>query len=140
MAFIPCPSCRRHVRGGDTSCPFCAAALTSEHASRAVPASSSRLGRGALFAFAVTVTACGGSTEGEPVTADTGAVDTGTAKADTATTTDGFVNDTGGPVAAYGGPPIDSSVPDTAKADSGPADDDGGPAPAYGLPPPDSGS
>lgn len=143
MSFIPCPSCRRHVRSGDSACPFCASALPSDHASRAIPRPTARLGRGALFAFAVSVTACGSSTEGDPITADTGTTtDTGSTKADTGSAADTLVNDTGGPVAAYGGPPIDSGVADTgAKQDtSTPPDEDGGPAPLYGLPPPDSGS
>src|SRR5688572_6284608 len=115
MSFIPCPSCRRHVRGGESACPFCATALPTDHASRAIPTSSSRLGRGALFAFAVSVSACSSSTDADTV-----------------------VTDTGGPVAAYGGPPIDSAVPDTSKADTG-IEDDGAPAAAYGLPPADTG-
>jgi len=130
MPFIPCPSCRRHVRGSDTTCPFCATALPSDHASRAVPSTTTRLGRGALFAFAVSVSACGASTEGEPIT-DTGL------KSD-AVGADTSVTDTGNPVAAYGGPPIDSAVPDTSKADTG-IEDDGAPAAAYGLPPMDGG-
>lgn len=131
MSLIPCPTCRRHIRGGTETCPFCATALPNDHLSRATPSSSSRLGRSALFAFAVSVSACGASTEGEPIT-DTGTAKTDTGTSDTATKSDGLVDDTGGPVAAYGGPP------DTGSPDTGSADDDGGPAPAYGLPPPDS--
>lgn len=135
MPFVPCPSCRRHVRAGDSSCPFCAASLAS--AGQPVPAASTRLGRGALFAFAVSVAACGGSTETE--TKDTGvATDTGGpapaygAPVDTGVADTG-VTDTGGAVAAYGAPP------DTGVADTGTPTDDGGPAPAYGLPPSDGG-
>ncbi len=134
--LIPCPSCRRHVRGAD-ACPFCHAALPSNL--RAVPASSKRLGRGALFAFAVSVTACGGSTESEaPTVTDTGAkpTDTGTTTTDSMT-----VDDTGGPVAAYGGPPDTGAVDSSTTTDSATKDtrdDDGGPAPAYGLPPSDA--
>lgn len=129
--LIPCPSCRRHVRGA-VACPFCKTALPGDL--RAVPASSTRLGRSALFAFAVTVSACGGSTETEPPTVtDTGAKagDTGTTPGDTA-----VVDDTGGPVAAYGAP-ADTGTADTGTTDTGPKDD-GGPAPAYGLPPGDA--
>jgi len=133
MSFIPCPSCRRHVRGGESACPFCAAALPEDHASRAIPKSSTRLGRGALFAFAVSVSACGASTEGEPVTTDTGPV-----KSDAALDTGGTAPlygapaDTGGPAPAYGAP-ADTGPFDT-KGDTG-IDDDGAPAAAYGLPP-----
>lgn len=134
--LIPCPACRRHVRA-EAACPFCKSALPSDV--RAVPSSSTRLGRGALFAFAVSVAACGGSTESDPPTTTT---DTGAAKSDTGTTTDTgggsdtSVDDTGGPVAAYGAP-ADTGVVDTGPADTGPKDD-GGPAPAYGLPPSDA--
>lgn len=130
--LIPCPSCRRHVRGA-AACPFCHAALPSEI--RAVPSSTTRLGRGALFAFAVSVTACGGSTESEvPTVTDTGgkATDTGTTTSDTR-----VVDDTGGPVAAYGAP-ADTGVADTGITKDTAMDDDGGPAPAYGLPPSDA--
>lgn len=131
--MIPCPSCRRHVRAAAT-CPFCASALPVEM--RAVPASSTRLGRGALFAFAISAAACGGSTESDKTISDTGAssTDTGTKPSDTS------VDDTGGPVAAYGGPP-DTGVTDTGTSSDTGADtrDSGGPAPAYGLPPMDGG-
>jgi hypothetical protein len=140
MSLIPCPTCRRHVRVGDATCPFCASALPHDHASRAVPSASTRLGRSALFAFAVSVSACGASTESEPVVTDTGTTkgDTGTTNGDTGNAADTLVNDTGGPVAAYGAPadtgPVDTGSPDTGTTD------DGGPAPLYGLPPPDGGA
>lgn len=133
------------MRGGDAACPFCATALPT--ASRAVPASTTRLGRGALFAFAVSVTACGGSTDADTVT-DSGAADTA-AKADSGLAADTFGTDTGTVVAAYGGPPIDSGTSDTNRTDGNAdtradsnadtsVDDDGGAAPLYGLPPPDA--
>lgn len=131
--MIPCPSCRRHVRAA-AACPFCSASLPVEL--RAVPQTSTRLGRGALFAFAVSVAACGGSTESDKTVTDTGA-----SSGDTGTPTDtAMVDDTGGPVAAYGGPP-DTGSADTGTASDSAADtfkDDGGPAPAYGLPPSDA--
>jgi hypothetical protein len=131
--MIPCPSCRRHVRAA-ASCPFCAAALPVD--ARAVPSAGTRLGRGALFAFAVSAAACGGSTESDvPTVTDTGASksDTGTAPTDT-----GTVTDTGGPVAAYGAP-ADTGTTDTGSTTDTGVKDDGGPAPAYGLPPMDGG-
>ena len=133
--MIPCPSCRRHVKAAG-ACPFCHAALPAD--ARAVPAASTRLARGALFAFAVSAAACGGSTESDPKTV-TG--DTGTAKADTGTTTDSMVDDTGGTVAAYGAPADTGTVDTGSTKDSSTKDvlDDGGPAPAYGLPPMDGG-
>jgi hypothetical protein len=130
--MIPCPACRRHVRMA-AACPFCSAALPAE--ARAVPSAGTRLARGAMFAFAVSATACGGSTETDaPTVTDSGA------KSDTATTSDTTVDDTGGPLAMYGGPPMDSGTVDSNKADSsGDVTDTGAPASAYGLPPMDGG-
>ena len=148
MPFVPCPSCRRHVRAGDGACPFCAAALPSDP--QVVPAATTRLGRGALFAFAVGVAACSSSgDDGAP--ADTGVSDTGNpapaygAPVDASVTeggVDGGPKDTGGMSAAYGLPPdtgVDATSPDTGASDAA-ADtsDTGGPAPAYGLPPVDA--
>lgn len=58
MSFSPCLACRRHVRAGDETCPFCGVAAPPPRAS-ASP--TTRLTRGALFAFATTVAACGGT-------------------------------------------------------------------------------
>lgn len=123
MSLIPCPSCHRHVRVGDASCPFCAASVPSDV--RPVPSATTRLGRGALFAFAVSVAACGGTTESEP--AADGGTDTGATK-DTGTAADTSVTDTGTLSGAYGSPPPDTGVRDT-----------GAPAPPYGIPPTDGG-
>ncbi len=139
MPFVPCPSCRRHVRAGDAACPFCSEALPASL--QAVPAATQRLGRGALFAFAVSVAACGG-TETPETTTDTGAVSDGTTDSVTdtgAAKDDGIdTSDTGGPVAAYGGPPDTGVKPDTATdtAPDGTATDSGGGTPLYGSPPP----
>src|SRR5437660_940496 len=43
--LVPCPSCARHVRAADATCPFCAAALSVDAGARAVPAAPQRLGR-----------------------------------------------------------------------------------------------
>jgi hypothetical protein len=146
MSFVPCPSCRRHVRAGDAACPFCGAAGAAEPAvapSASVP--GQRLSRGAMFAFAVSVAACSSSGDdgnpglmygGPPIDAST--LDTGAA--------DGGL-DSGNPAPAYGAP-ADTGTPDASKPDTGNADtggasdvgadtsDTGGPAPLYGLPPP----
>ncbi len=144
MSFQPCLECRRHVRAGDGLCPFCGAVAP---APRASASPTTRLTRGALFAFATTVAACGG-TETPETTTDTGAVSDGTADgvADTGTKDDGIdTGDTGGPVAAYGGPPDTGLKPDTATdtapdvgdaATDGTATDSGGGTPLYGSPPP----
>lgn len=130
--LAPCPSCHRHVRAAHagSACPFCGVALT---AVTTIPSATQRLARGALFAFASTVVACGGNTAPEPTT-ETGA--TLDARADVLDSgnvappygippDDGSVDDTGGPVAEYGAPPPDGSV-----------DDSGDPMADYGAPPP----
>src|SRR5690606_6703274 len=65
--LVPCPSCSRHVRTHETSCPFCAAPLELSGAPpRRLP--PMRLGRAATLAFgtllgaSALVTGCGGST------------------------------------------------------------------------------
>jgi hypothetical protein len=60
----PCPSCQRHVRVSETSCPFCGMNVQALSAlpERAMPAA--RLGRAALFAFGVTAAAATASTVG----------------------------------------------------------------------------
>ncbi len=153
MPFVPCPSCRRHVRGDEPTCPFCANALDGAHAARAVPAANRRMSRGALFAFAASmsvagsVAACGGQTEpaasDAATVSDSGADDTGGNVAMYGAPADTGVSDDGGPVAAYGAPPdtgaADTNVSDDASSadsgsDDGGSEDDGGIIPAYGLP------
>ncbi|MGZ3423578.1 MAG: hypothetical protein ACXWUG_06460 [Polyangiales bacterium] len=128
MAFVPCPSCKRHVRSGDEACPFCASSMPGD--ARAIPALANgrRLGRSALFAFAVGVAGCSSSSDGGGTTTDSGTADTGS-KADAAD------EDTGGGMALYGAP-ADTGTPDTgSKTDAGDdVNDTGGAAPAYGLP------
>ena len=128
MPLIPCPSCHRHVRVADTACPFCSSSLPE--GARPVPSATTRLGRGALFAFAVSVAACGGTTESEPAT-DGGGTDTGATK--DSGSGDTSVTDTGTLSGAYGSPPPDTGVRDTGVTDTG------SPAPPYGIPPSDGG-
>lgn len=53
-ALLPCPSCARHVRRSETSCPFCACTLSLAHAPPR-PMPTERLGRAALMAFTTLV-------------------------------------------------------------------------------------
>lgn len=149
--LLPCPSCARHVRQSEQGCPFCGASLALESVERAAPG---RLGRAAMFAFgaamATSVAACGG---GSTPANDSGPaplyggppdssmmVDTGT-PVDSGSDVDSGTD--GGPVAMYGGPPVDAGdQTDTggpAPAYGAPAIDAGGPAPAYGAAPIDAG-
>ena len=134
--LLPCPSCARHVRVSDDTCPFCATTLPP----RAAPAlriPAGRLGRAALFALgtgAASVAACGGSTSTS--TYDDAGSSSGSSGSSgevgvpayglPALPVDGG---TDAPIlvdAAYGGPPHDAAAD---------AEADGSAAPAYGLPP-----
>ena len=53
--LVPCAGCGRHVRASESQCPFCGVTLESDLAARAVPSTTARLGRGAMFVFATTV-------------------------------------------------------------------------------------
>jgi hypothetical protein len=58
----PCPTCRRHVRVSESSCPFCGADVSAlgQLSARELP--STRLGRAALFAFGVGTAAAAANT------------------------------------------------------------------------------
>src|SRR4051812_45810637 len=125
MAFLPCPSCKRHVRAGDEACPFCASSMPADVRVAAAP--TRRLGRSALFAFAVGVAGCSSEGGVVPVYGAPAPTDTG-AKLDAE-------DDPGGGMALYGAP-ADTGAPDTGTKSDGGDDvmDSGGPAPAYRLP------
>lgn len=68
--FWPCPGCSRHVRRGDTVCPFCGGANDSPAATAPIQTIAGRLSRAALFAAgavgaAVATTDC--STSAQPL-------------------------------------------------------------------------
>ena len=154
--LVQCAGCGRHVRASESQCPFCGVTLESDLASRAVPSTSRRLGRGAMFVFATTVAigACApspGPSDAAPpseggVVQDGGG---GMALYGAPVPTDGgtMESDSGGPIAMYGGPPPvdagpgpDSGGPSPVDAGS-PLDDGGGVGPLYGGPfPADAGS
>jgi hypothetical protein len=147
--LAPCPSCRRHVRTTEASCPFCAAALPGDLADRVIPAPpgrlsrwgrkrpqtpapEGRLSRAAVFLFgaSLAVTGCGSDVTTDRSAAGVGG--SGGAGGNTATGTTSTGGDTGGDVPLYGGPPPDF--------DAGPDDDGGGQAEYGGPPPSDAGS
>ncbi|MFO0686185.1 MAG: hypothetical protein U0234_29250 [Sandaracinus sp.] len=127
MSLAPCPSCARHVRRTETSCPFCAASITLPPApTRRMP---ERLGRAALVTFGAAALATSASACGNAVPAyGAPAPDTGTAQADAATpAADAAIeNDAGEPMTLYGGPIFD----DAGDFDAGTSNAD------YGAPPP----
>ena len=132
--LVPCHSCRRHVRAGESGCPFCHAALPADHASRAAPDTNKRLARASAFLFAtsLTIAGCSGTATDEPkkVATDAGpdAKDNG-------------ADDTGGDHPFYGAVPIDTGTDETGDApsdakDAGVKDTGGGGGALYGAPPP----
>jgi hypothetical protein len=48
--FAPCPACARHVKEGDSTCPFCGANAPVASPPLAAPTAAGRLSRSALFA------------------------------------------------------------------------------------------
>ncbi len=118
--LLPCPSCARHVRVSEASCPFCTAALPLSHR-RAGPAPlpKRRLGRAALAAF------------GAAAIATSGCGDDGTAM--DSSVADSAIDTIPSFDAAYGGPPdtgpLDAAVdatPDAALDAAADASADGG--------------
>lgn len=131
--LAPCPSCSRHIKTTEKTCPFCKGALTDSHADAAIPGATGRLTRAAAFAFTASL-AVAGSTAA--CTSGVAAPNGGDASADGSTPP----RDEGGVQAAYGGPGLlDSSAPDATAPDATAPDDSGGGGAKYGGPPIDSG-
>ena len=128
QALVPCPSCTRHVRAAETSCPFCKNALPESHASGAVPSATQRMSRAAAFAFtaSIAVTGCSAGTTPIPVS------DSGTSKDGAVAREGGIVSDDGGHQAAYGAPAY-GGPPFVASTEP---DDSGGGQALYGAPAP----
>ncbi|HVU02360.1 MAG TPA: hypothetical protein VHE30_11440 [Polyangiaceae bacterium] len=111
--LIPCPGCSRHLRRSESACPFCGAdvrATMTVAPERTMP--TSRLGRGALFAFAaatVGAVACGGSSD---TNTGSNGIDKGDASTEDGSSGTGGVDGSGGlssgdggsAVALYGAP------------------------------------
>lgn len=116
MALRLCAGCNRHVRTSESACPFC-----GDTTAAPLPSPVSRATRAAMV-FGATVLVAGASA----------ACSDSATTTDAGTTTDAAV-DAQGPVAAYGGPPVDASAFDSALPDTGPVA-------AYGAPPVDAGT
>jgi hypothetical protein len=138
--LIPCPGCNRHVRQAESSCPFCATALSLANVpEHALP--RTRLGRAATFAFgatlvgATTLVGCGGDSEEGKKTGGGGSAgmpsQAGSASGGSSAGT-GVV----GPV--YGAPPFGGTGNDDGGAGTTSGGTSvggsGGPAPMYGAP------
>jgi hypothetical protein len=65
--LLPCPTCSRHIRVSESSCPFCATSVPARFENGRLPvAVPRRLSRAALFALgglAIAPVACAGETE-----------------------------------------------------------------------------
>jgi hypothetical protein len=68
MSFCPCPRCKRHVRAGESACPFCNAALPADFgpAPRVVAPVTGPFARAAILFMGAATTACS-SGSAEPV-------------------------------------------------------------------------
>ena len=152
--LVPCPSCERHVRASETTCPFCGSTVDlSGVPPPALP--NRRLGRAALVAFGATIaagvatTSCGGDTD-EPGRGGSGGSAAGGGGAGgsggtggngsgggstggSAGSSTGGSGGDGGSVGPVYGVPADSGPPDV-QATGGTAGD-GGIQPPYGIPP-----
>lgn len=110
--LVPCPTCARHVRVSEATCPFCAASLPDTKTP--MPGTSQRLSRAAAYAFTATVAAATGgalvacsssSAQTQALYGAPAVIDSGSDAADDA--------DSGGGQALYGAPaygaqPVDS--------------------------------
>jgi len=130
MALIACTGCKRHVR--HELCPFCG--THNELPAAAPPRPTAKLTRSALVlgaalglagcSSATGTTDAGSGTDGGGSSIDGGGggTDGGSMGTDSGSPADGGHD--AGPIAAYGGPPLNDA-----------GHDSGGLAPAYGAPP-----
>lgn len=138
--LVVCPSCNRHLRRSEITCPFCDADVGDAMANAAPrPIPVERLGRTAIFAFAAAnlgVAACGGVVETPaPVPVD-GSVNTGGAAGAGGAGNGGFIAQP-----HYGAPPPPTGGFGNGGASTGGTTGSGGYVivPPYGVPPPPSG-
>jgi hypothetical protein len=136
--LVPCDSCARHVRVADERCPFCGGAVSD--AMRAItppPLPSLQLSRAGFLALAAAMTLAGCKEDAPTIAKDPPKTKTSASatQADPAPAQDaGLVDDHGGVMAKYGGPPtFKPPSPSTSVSTPIPP-----PAmvPAYGAPPP----
>jgi hypothetical protein len=126
--LAPCPSCKRHVRVNESSCPFCKSEL--DLASLPTPVlPRTRLGRAATFAFGATLVGASalascGDDDGD--TQRRGEGGSAGSEANGGSDDDGV----GGATAGQGG-----RAGSSGSAGAGGKSGDGGPVPVYGGPP-----
>jgi hypothetical protein len=66
QSLAPCPSCSRHVRVVDRSCPFCDQPFDAPRTARVVDSSNGRVGRAAVLFLGAALAACGGAGAAAP--------------------------------------------------------------------------
>jgi uncharacterized membrane protein YgcG len=71
MSLAPCPSCSRHVKATETSCPFCKSTLAAR-AVTSVPIVKHRMTRAAAYAFGASLVVAGCTTGTSPDFGDAG--------------------------------------------------------------------
>lgn len=132
--FWPCPRCSRHIKRGDTVCPFCGSSAGQVGPTRG-PAAT-RLSRAAIFAgamgTAVATVDCGASAVPYGVPPMGTPVELGSTGA-----SDGPSDAAADATSASATPRTDSSTPsdDAELSDSSDTPDVPSPAVPYGLPP-----
>jgi hypothetical protein len=133
VTLFPCPSCARHVRVADASCPFCQTPLAA-HAPRRIP-DMSRLSRAAQVAFGAALAAACASEPGPgpvaPVYGAPAPVDDGGMGAPVEPVPEGTGGQAGGSAGGEAYQPEPSPPP---PPEQGPPE--GAVRPLYGVPPP----
>lgn len=125
MSFAPCPTCSRHVKTSDATCPFCKNALPDQRG--VLPVKNTRgLSRAAAYAISAGIAVAGCSAGSGPIPDfDGGSDDGGGGDGGRGDGGTDAAFDQGNPVPPYGAP-----------AYGAPAYG----APPYGAPPQDSGA
>ena len=146
--LIPCPSCNRHVRQAESSCPFCSAELSLQNVPEPV-LPRTRLGRAATFAFgatlvgATTLVGCGGDSEegkkgaggaGSGGTTSNAGQSSGGSSAGQASGGTGIMPVYGAPAAGTGNDSGGNTGTGGSSAGGTANGHGGGPAPVYGAP------
>jgi hypothetical protein len=134
--LVPCPSCERHLRASETTCPFCGSAVDlSGLPPPALP--NRRLSRAALVAFGATIaagvaaTSCGGDTD-EPDKGGSGGSAAGGGGAGGSGGNGSGGGSTGGNAGSSTGGSSGSST--GGSSGSGTGGDGGSVGPVYGIP------
>jgi hypothetical protein len=131
MSFAPCPSCGRHVKLIESTCPFCS------HGTKgllvATPTLPGRVTRAAIYAFTTTL-AVAGCTSGSPTSSSgtSGISSSSGGSSSSGASSSSSGESSSGVAPAYGAPAPDPTDGGTSTSSSGNSG-------AYGGPPVDAG-